>query len=284
MDLSGVELKVWRAHRHTTELKSALKTSLDPERYAITSKSESDTGTYVYSVKQVPPIDVEWAPLVGEILFDLRSALDHLAWQLVLLDGKTPGEQTQFPIYDSPRDKQGKLRAINLRPAVKDPKIIAALEKVQPYEAAPNEPSMHGLQRLHLMNNWDKHRLLLLVVQVLDTGHIWWGANEGDPRPKGEFSVVPLKDGSPVAWFDFGDHERPPHFDPHLALEVAIEEPLTPDGSKTRLVHLGPLMESLYWWVTHWTVEARFLHLFPPSTKRVSQETWATVPPVKGYM
>src|SRR5664279_1046554 len=271
MDLSGVGLKIRRAERHAAEVEAAMKTALHPDHYAIVPEYDAKTGDHVYSVQELPPVDPEWAVVIGEVLFNLRSALDHLAWQLVLLDGGEPGEETQFPIYNSLFDKKGNLRGVNLRPPIKVPKILAALEKAQPYNGMDDSGriDMHPLWRLRLMNNWDKHRLLLLTVQVLDVNRIYWGANEGDPHPTYRFSREPLKDGSPVAWFNFGGAERPPHFDPNLALTVAIDEPLTPDGDRTRLTDVRPLLGGLCWGVAQFTVAAGFVHLFPASDRRV---------------
>jgi hypothetical protein len=266
MDLSGVGLKIRRAERQTAELKAAMKAGLDPEHYVIARKYDAQTRDHVYSVEKLPPLDPEWAVIIGEILFNLRSALDHFAWQLVRLDGGEPGEHTQFPIHDTPFDKKGNLKRIDLSPPIKNPEILDAIKKAQPYNGMDGERlDMHPLLRLNLMNNWDKHRLLLLTVQVLNVNRIYWGANEGDPNPSFRFSRKPLKDGSPVAWFNFGEAERPPHFDPNLTLTVAVNEPLTRHGKMARLVEIGTLLGALCWGVAQYTIAAKFLHLMPLS-------------------
>ena len=42
--------------------------------------------------------DVEWSLILGDLLHNLRSALDHLAWQLVVDGGGTPSQDTNFPV------------------------------------------------------------------------------------------------------------------------------------------------------------------------------------------
>jgi len=42
--------------------------------------------------------------LLGDWAHNLRSALDHLMWQLVILYGGTPNRRTQFPIFQRKRD------------------------------------------------------------------------------------------------------------------------------------------------------------------------------------
>jgi hypothetical protein len=118
------------------------------------------------------------------------------------------------------------------------------------------------------MNNWDKHRLLLLLLffQVLDLHSVFWGDSASEPKPiRWWFSRQPLEDGSPVAWFDFGPAELLPGFHPNLVLQVAIEEPLTPDGSVTRLTPLSELLKELDWGVVSYALVDKFAHLLPTS-------------------
>lgn len=268
MDFTGVGLKLKRAHRQAADLKTAMETALGPDRYTIYSEHDIESGDYTYRVRKVPPLDPDWTIIVGEILFDLRSALDHFAHQLVIGHSKgDPGEKTQFPIRDTPFDKQGKLVLAAIRPRLEDAELRDAIDKVQPYYGMDGAPliDMHPLRRLSLMNNWDKHRLLLLTVHVLDIDQVWWGANDGDPEANWRLSTEPLKDGSEIARFNFGGAERPPHFQPNLALTVAIEEPLTSEGDKTRLVSLDDLLTALCWGVAQYTIGRRFLHLLPTS-------------------
>jgi hypothetical protein len=49
----------------------------------------------------VQPMDqtVMWAGILGDVVHNWRSALDHLVWQLVLLDtGEDGTPEHQFPI------------------------------------------------------------------------------------------------------------------------------------------------------------------------------------------
>jgi hypothetical protein len=51
-----------------------------------------------------------WGVRVGEFAHDLRSALDNLVWQLVLVNGKEPGDHNQFPIYTEANKPPGPTR------------------------------------------------------------------------------------------------------------------------------------------------------------------------------
>ena len=213
-DLSGVTLKIERAEAHLAELKDSIETTLDSSTEHFTVEFDPQSGHHVYRAHGLPEIDPQWSLLVGEILYQLRSALDHLAWQLVLLDGGEPGQQTQFPVLTKPpTGKKGKPREVQLKPAVKDAKILDALDKAQPYRGHEGNivPFRNSpLWLLHRLNIIDKHRLLLVVVCMLDIDRMYWGGDADTPQPKLKVSVGPVDEGSEVAWFDWGDNAAAP--------------------------------------------------------------------------
>ena len=96
--------------------------------------------------------------LTGEVLGQLRSSLDHLTWQLALLNGPIPSEATEFPIFrDGPSYNRARARKIGSL-SVAAQSIIDGL---QPYLGATPENDM--LWVLHRLVNDDKHRLPHLV-------------------------------------------------------------------------------------------------------------------------
>jgi hypothetical protein len=264
-DLRGVALKLDRADAHLAELGDAIEKTLNASGEHFTCKFDPKTGYHVYRAHGLPAIGPEWSVVIGELLYDLRSALDHLAWQLVLLDGGTPGEQTQFPVLESPFNKKGQLVAVQLKPPVEDPKILAALDKAQPYKGPEGEPArfdINPLWQLHRLNIIDKHRLLLVVVCVLNPDEMYWAGDPAMPVPKLKIATGPLDEGSEVAWFDWGNHDPPPRFDPHLALAVAIDEPAIV-GQRATPIPLVKVLGSLCNWVRWDVFELGFRGLFP---------------------
>jgi hypothetical protein len=100
--------------------------------------------------------------MIGEIVHNLRSALDHLAYQLVLTGecGQTLPRQRwrniYFPICDKKSDFRGqlaeKLPGVGLRQ-------LALIEREQPYKTyyvIDRSP----LRRLRILSNTDKHRVV----------------------------------------------------------------------------------------------------------------------------
>jgi len=263
-DLGGVDLKIKRARRHLAELKPAIEAALHPDGFSFALDYDPATGKHLYRVHGVPVIDPEWRLVVGEILFNLRSALDHLAWQLVIFDGKTPGYQTQFPIRTSPLNRAGVRTPTQLNPEVDSPDILRLLEEVQPYVGVQGGPQDYWIDPLWILgrlNNIDKHRLLLVVLCILDVSEMWWGLPADFPSPDVEINPNALRDGDPVIWFDFHGRELPSGFDPHPALQITLSEFEVPRIGR---VPITSALENLCWWVDDNILDWRFRPLLVP--------------------
>ena len=260
-DLTGVNLKLERAKCHLAHLENAIDARINPNVYRFELNRDAQSGKHILTAHDVPAVDPQWSLEIGEILFNLRSALDHLAWQLVILDGAhEPGKDTQFPIRETPFNKKGVLLPIRLIPEVTNPQILEAFEEVQPYyrhDLTPQPPCQSPLWQVNKLNNIDKHRLLLVILVALDVGKMWWG---GPPAP--DFGVYPgsVTEGAPVAWFDFHGEEPPPEFNAHPALHVRLNEPAIPLGAN--LVPVAGYLDMLCRWVDEHTIGEHFRPLF----------------------
>jgi hypothetical protein len=265
--LMGVDLKIERAKAKVAKLKFILSSALDLDRDGFSLDYDPKRGEHVCSVVTVPVLNPAWTILVGEVVFQLRSALDHLAWQLVELDGGTPGEQTQFPIRDTPLDRKSNLMELKARtmPQIKSPQILDCLDKSQPYARSDGtikslgDAHTNALWLVKVLNNIDKHRLLLATVCALDIEQMWWGLPAGYNKPVSRLNAADLEDGSPVAWFDFGGPEAPPDFNPHPSLKVVVREPEAPAVSHREI---GSALEGMCSWIESQVIGAMFAPLF----------------------
>ena len=50
-------------------------------------------------IDDTPKVPADYSIRIGEIAYNLRSALDHLVWQLVLANGACPSTNNALPIY-----------------------------------------------------------------------------------------------------------------------------------------------------------------------------------------
>lgn len=96
--------------------------------------------------------------LTGEVLFHLRTLLDHLAWQLALLATDKPGSKTEFPVF-----KDRKIYLSNLRKKIGDlpSEIAQAIEAEQPFNR--DDPESDPLWLLHQLCNYEKHRMVSVI-------------------------------------------------------------------------------------------------------------------------
>lgn len=156
--VEGVNLKIDRAKAHYAELRLRVAEFLASKPYKVETKREARG--LVYFLSEVTPTPKALPILIGDVLHSLRSALDHLACQLVEVAGATPSTQIYFPICKDAaayaRDKAGKTKGMR-------PVAIAAIDGIKPYGGGGNDT----LWRLHALNIVDKHRLLITVGAAL---------------------------------------------------------------------------------------------------------------------
>lgn len=156
--LAGVRAKLDRADAHLKSLQEEVATFLDSETYGVRHHFHPDGRHYTLSVqiKREPPLLL--SVLVGDLVHNLRSALDHLAWQLVLANGGTPTRATQFPIFTSDPASGDPLRKWTGSIEGMASPIGQAIRAIQPYHAG-NRANLHSLAVLAALSNQDKHRL-----------------------------------------------------------------------------------------------------------------------------
>lgn len=162
IDLSAARAKLHRAHEHRDALEAELGPVYEGKRYPIqmSAKLDPDSGYHVFRVTKIPD---EWLTrmgvLLGDIIYNLRSALDQLAWELVLDHSGRPKRPTQktsieYPIKYS-RSKLTSTYTFN-RVSHGDQTI---LDRTQPYSSRGN-PKLYGLAVIQQLSNRDKHRAI----------------------------------------------------------------------------------------------------------------------------
>ena len=103
--MSGVSAKVRRAECAIRSLEAEMgRTCQGLKRYVVHEINQDEGRHYWIYRGQTPGAPVEWSVRTGETLYNLRSALDHLVWQLVLRNGEEPGERNEFPFVRKDED------------------------------------------------------------------------------------------------------------------------------------------------------------------------------------
>ena|SRR5438477_8587382 len=154
--IANITPKIERAYKHILEIEAAIIAFRQTDPYAFRPKPNPQTGAIDYCVAEAPAVPVDIRVISGEIIQNLRSALDYLIVQLLDVEGKEPDSKTGFPIYDSlekfEADPFGKIKLIGRQSS------IDAINATKPYKGGNDI-----LWKLHRLNIRDKHHLLIVV-------------------------------------------------------------------------------------------------------------------------
>src|SRR2546427_12895354 len=100
---SEIRNKLFRAHAQMEAIDREVLVFLDGNAYATGEPQPNANRTqWVYPIKFARPIPVLWGVLSGELVHDLRSALDHAIYHLSVDYSKREVKGTGFPITTTP--------------------------------------------------------------------------------------------------------------------------------------------------------------------------------------
>jgi hypothetical protein len=177
--------KANRAEEHINSLGLQLNDFRASEPYSLTPEPTQLPGRLAYRLRFLKPIPVRISATVGDVLHNLRAALENLAFEVAR---RSMGEkftpdlegETTFPIFKTPekfdaffKGKKGLLYDGRARAAFRSVQPFANLEEVQKSGVAldksfEEESCWYELYRLNTLWNIDKHRRLALMA--------WWPA------------------------------------------------------------------------------------------------------------
>jgi hypothetical protein len=156
LQLEGVRTKVKRAQATLAYLKASIKSHCADEarRLEVAIKQQD----LLAMDRDEPETLYEYSVVVGEVVHNLRSSLDHLVWQLVIANGGTPDRKNAFPIISKESDyrKQSESKLRGMTDGQRQ-----TIEGVQPFGDNTNIGPHLGM--LHAICNIDKHRHLNVV-------------------------------------------------------------------------------------------------------------------------
>jgi hypothetical protein len=145
VDLDGCLAKVQLAQSelqaYQTDHLVVFKT--DPVR--LRTEPEREPYRYLFTAEYVPKLPYRLGARLGGIVHGLRSALDHLMWQVLRHDGAVePDESVRYPVVESPEALR---TAAPWLPRL-SPEHVALLEEDQPYRHADGGAALVELDRL----------------------------------------------------------------------------------------------------------------------------------------
>ena len=185
----------------------------------------------------------EIAPMIGDVLFNLRSALDHLAYALVIANKKKPSTRTEFPIFYSSDWFEGigmtkQKRWISGRDKMvgMSDKAQAVIESLQPYhDGVPKREALWLLKQLHMTDK--HHRLHLCGGGVFDSSFLVSEDRGVTVLAMSDPYVGPFVDDTEIAWCEaifYGDASQM-DVDYDFPFDVALlEAPAEVDGGSVK--------------------------------------------------
>ncbi len=239
--LRGCEEKLWRSHEHFELLQGLIGTlgdDLHPAtfRTELKPRARGKLCTVVEVVDVVNEPHLRLATIIGDMVHNLRSSLDHLVFELAFLglQGKKIPERTAFPGSTTKANWNSSYVQNTLLEGVLK-KHRAMLYQVQPCYRRRDAPVGARTVRRRkrspaadLQNLWneDKHRMLQPVVvaasEIKPTiSNFQDCLPAGEPRLHLEFLGRPLKAGAKVLTFLIRVTGPNPHVD--VEIEVGCE-------------------------------------------------------------
>ena len=187
-NFDGINAKITRAGDQISLLKAEMDKFSADIRQSIHHEVHEDSGEQVWVFRGATPYaPVEWSIRIGEILYNLRSALDHLVWQMVLANGQIPGRHNQFPIVKNESGWQQVTTKRNVLEGV-SPSVKSTVKRLQPYTGGVNLTfDVSAFGTLHSLCNIDKHRHLnLTAIASYGPKRISFEERDGSPKREAE--------------------------------------------------------------------------------------------------
>ena len=195
-DFSGAQAKSERGRQYGKLLMDETSYRLDapePEisplnRIPVRLDYDATTGYHVYRVTawHSDATIRRWGLITGDAVHNLRSALDHVVWQLACY--KTGGaglpsvpehekRAVQFPIVKAPTTAERKdPRTFRASGALKHvlPEHRAIIYEHQPFGSRYNfgHAEVHPFTRLQILSNIDKHRTITPIAMLTTRFHL----------------------------------------------------------------------------------------------------------------
>lgn len=214
--------KFGRAPQHLNELRASVEAFRDRDPhvfYREITKHLFEPDSLVIKIfvrqKAAPPT-VTWSLMVGDILTNLRAALDHAVYGHANARASltsTQQQQMSYPIIEeslawfgdpnaSSRKLREGIRKTKYEPFV-HPAVLSVVDQSQPFNVS--DPRWHGINVLKALVNRDKHRSLRVVIYTTEEISVTRTAAAG-------YELIPRKDQAMEdgAWVGTARVQLPP--------------------------------------------------------------------------
>jgi hypothetical protein len=158
--LNSVELKIFRAAQHFESLQSELGAYFKSNPGKMVRQPHTCDNEAVFRFVSKEPVPTRFGLIMGDILQNLRSALDYLVWELVLAANNQPTEKNMFPVCSSLESFMHQVGRHRLDGIAAD--ALAEIKGLQPFNLGP-DANKSILLAIEELANINKHRRILLT-------------------------------------------------------------------------------------------------------------------------
>ena len=158
----SARLKIERANKHIQDLHQSMQAITHKQSYIPAIQHNSETGEYQLKITGAQVV-VDWSLALGDVVHNLRTALDHVVWELVAtITKQTPSKWVRFPFQKTRPELVGTINRGEIKSIGTD-LIDLIVDEIKPYDGG-NDP----LVALHRMDIMDKHHSLISVISQMD--------------------------------------------------------------------------------------------------------------------
>jgi hypothetical protein len=158
--LITVRVKIKRARKHLAELEEASEKYRDSYTHVGLSEETSRFSQAEPNLRKLPIIHFDMLAIAGDVLQNLRSALDHVMYHLALVANPRATDavlqKVCFPIGKNLEGYKS-LRNAKIKRFIES-RAVQFIDSLKPYRGGN-----YKLWKLHETNNIDKHRKLISV-------------------------------------------------------------------------------------------------------------------------
>jgi hypothetical protein len=191
--------KIDRANQNILNLDTLFTAFIDRRPYTVVDEPDPNPKTRGFKVTSVEDVGLPLRVLVGEIAHHLRSAFDLMVYQLMIKAGITDQKRLEncaFPVITKknlsiPKDRKEYEDIMSRKIKGVCPSARTRIEDLQPCRTTGGDTSF--LAQIDLLDNTDKHRLLLALIGAVNISGFNFRDADGTVVTMGHRTCVPLQ-------------------------------------------------------------------------------------------